>query len=45
MILAHGNDTMLNKGKKIVQGTIIALVIIYAAYVIVMALANSANYF
>ena len=45
MILSHGNDTMLNKGKKIVQGTVIALVIIYAAYVIVSALAQFANNF
>jgi hypothetical protein len=45
MILAHGNDTMLTKGKKIVQWTVIALVIIYAAYVLVSTLAQFANNF
>jgi hypothetical protein len=45
MILSHGNDTMLTKGKKIVQWTVITLVIIYAAYVLVSTLAQFANNF
>jgi hypothetical protein len=40
MILAHGNDTMLTKGKKILQYTVIALVIIYISYVVVAEIAK-----